>query len=51
MGEIAEAVLSAHEKAYARYRPPVFVPGEHEELARELAEARGALRSIMSKGI
>lgn len=51
MGEIAEAVQNAHERAYARYEPPVFIPGEHEELARDLAAARGALRSIMSKGI
>ncbi|AQP46957.1 hypothetical protein BW730_04900 [Tessaracoccus aquimaris] len=51
MGEVVEAVLKAHEKAYAAYQPPVFVPGEHEELAAELAQAQGALQSIVSKGI
>lgn len=51
MNDINEAVQSAHEKAYAKYVPPTFVPGDHEELAQELAAARGALRSIASKDI
>lgn len=50
-GEIADALLGAHTRAYSRYEPPVFIPGEHEELAQELAEAQGALRSIMAKGL
>lgn len=51
MGDVAEAVMQAHERAYANYRPPVFVPGDHEELAAELATAQAALRTIVSKGI
>lgn len=51
MSEITDAVMSAHEKAYAKYVAPVFVPGEHEELAQELAGARASLQSIMMKGM
>lgn len=51
MSDITDAVLTAHEKAYAKYVPPVFVPGEHEELALELAEARADLQSIMRKAM
>ena len=51
MTEISEAVMSAHQKAYAKHVPPVFVPGEHEELAQEFAAVRAALETIMSKGI
>ena len=49
--EIADAVGAAHSRAYAKYQPPTFIPGEHEELARELAEAHAALRSIAEKGL
>lgn len=51
MNQIADAVLTAHESAYAKYVPPHFIPGEHDELAMQLAEARAALGSIASKEI
>jgi DNA-binding protein YbaB len=50
-GHIADQVLAAHQKAYERYVPPTFVPGEREELAAEFAKAQAALHSLMSKGI
>lgn len=49
--EVVAAVTRAHEQAYSKYQPPTFVPGEHEELARQFAAATAALDSIMSKGI
>lgn len=51
MNEVADAVLSAHGNAYARYVAPTFIPGDHELLADELAQARRALGSISSKEI
>lgn len=50
MSEITDAVMSAHTKAYERYVPPTFVPGEHEDLAQKLAEVQAALNFIVSKG-
>lgn len=49
--QIGEQVLVAHQKAYDKYEPPVFVPGEREELAAEFTQVEAALRSLMSKGI
>lgn len=50
-GEIAQQVLFAHSRAYARYVPPTFVPGEREELAAEFLQLEAALNALMSKGI
>lgn len=47
--QIASAVLQAANSAYARYVPPAFVPGEHEELATEFFQAQCDLLSIMAK--
>lgn len=49
--EIANQVLKTHRKAYDNYVPPVFVPGEREELAAECRKLSAALQSHMSKGI
>lgn len=49
--EIADQVLKVHRKAYDHYVPPVFVPGEREELAEECRKLSAALQSQMSKGI
>lgn len=49
--EIADQVLKVHRKAYDSYVPPVFVPGEREELAEECRKLSAALQSKMSKGI
>lgn len=49
--EIAQQVLYAHSKAYARYSPPTFVPGEREELAAEFLQVEAAINALMSKGI
>lgn len=51
MAEITDAVMRAHQQAYRRFQPPTFIPGEHEELAQELATVQAALNTIMSKGI
>lgn len=51
VGEIADHVLAAHRRAYERYVPPTFVPGEREELAEEFRHLQAALHSLMSKGI
>ena len=51
MTEISEAVLSAHAAAYAKYVPPVFVPGEHEELAAELAQVHADMQAMMARGL
>lgn len=48
---ICDQVLTVHRKAYERYVPPVFVPGEREELAAEFQQVQLALQSLMSKGI
>lgn len=50
MSEITDAVMSAHTKAYDRYVPPTFIPGEHEELAQKFAAVQAALNFIASKG-
>lgn len=47
--QIASAVHQAATSAYARYVPPTFVPGEHEELATEFFQAQRDLLSIMAK--
>lgn len=49
--EIADAVMSAHHKAYERYVPPVFIPGEHEELAAELAQVQADMQAMMARGL
>lgn len=51
MSEVTGAIQRAHQQAYARHTPPTFVPGEHEDLAREIAQTRNALMTILSKGI
>lgn len=51
MTEISESVMSAHQVAYANYVPPRFVPGEHEELAAELAQVQVDLQAMMARGI
>lgn len=51
MSEVTGAIQRAHQQAYARHTPPTFVPGEHEELARDIAQTRTALMTILSKGI
>ena len=48
---IGELVLAAHQKAYERYVPPTFVPGEREVLAAEFTHLQAALESHMTKGI
>lgn len=47
---IETAVLQTARLAYANYVAPVFVPGEHEELASEFEQARRDLMSILAKG-
>lgn len=49
--EIGEAVMSAHHKAYERHVPPVFVPGEHEELAADLAQVQTDMQTMMARGL
>lgn len=49
--EIADSVMSAHHKAYERYVPPVFIPGEHEELAAELAQVQADMQAMMARGM
>lgn len=49
MPEIAESVLNAHERAYARYTPPTYIAGDYDRLALELARARADLLSILTK--
>lgn len=51
VSEITDQVLKVHRKAYDSYVPPVFVPGEREELASECRNLSAALQSMMSKGI
>lgn len=49
--EIGAHVLAAHTKAYERYVPPTFVPGEREELAAEFMRVAAAIEKTLSKGI
>lgn len=51
ISEIADSVLAAHQTAYARHVPPRFVPGEHEELAGELAQVQTDMQYLMARGI
>lgn len=51
ISEIADAVMGAHQKAYQNYVPPVFVPGEHEELAAELAQVQADMQAMMGRGL
>lgn len=49
--QIEAAVLQTTRAAYTQYVPPVFVPGEHEELALEMERTERDLITIMAKGI
>ncbi|GAA4905646.1 hypothetical protein GCM10025789_26220 [Tessaracoccus lubricantis] len=49
--QIEAGVLSTCRSAHANYSPPVFVPGEHEELAEEFHRAQRDLLTIMAKDI
>ena len=49
--EIVHCVLHAHERAYARYTPPTYVPGDHDRLSEELAGVRADLMSILTKEV
>lgn len=51
MTEISEGVLQAHQAAYAKYEAPAFVPGEHEELAGELAQVHADMQAMMARGL
>lgn len=51
MSEISDGVLQAHQSAYAKYVVPVFVPGEHEELAGELAQVHADMQAMMARGL
>lgn len=51
ISEIADSVLTAHQAAYARHVPARFVPGEHEELAAELAQVQADMQHLMARGI
>ncbi|TRY19400.1 hypothetical protein FOJ82_00325 [Tessaracoccus rhinocerotis] len=51
ISEIADAVMSAHQSAYQRHVAPVFVPGEHEELAAELAQVQADMQAMMARGM
>lgn len=50
VSQICDAVMEAHQDAYSRFVPPVYEPGEREELAFRMDRVSATLMAMMKQG-
>lgn len=50
VSQVCESVMEAHRDAYARYREPVFQPGDREQLAARSDRVQASLMAMMKHG-
>lgn len=50
VSQLCESVMEAHRDAYARFREPVFQPGDRDKLAARSQRVQGSLMAMMKHG-